>query len=188
VSSYQDSRIYGQEQIANLLRAIDRHLTEPAKMIIIGGGAVALHGAESTTNDIDTYNAVSAALQASIDQAVAETGLDLSVGQTTVGDYPWDFEDRLERQLPELLNLEVYILEKHDLALSKATRGNKHDEDQLMALHGVAPLDFDTLVGRFKREMTHVTGNPDTIRENFLQLVERVFGEIGHVAAEKALR
>jgi hypothetical protein len=188
VTSYKDTRGLGTEQLEAFLRAVDGHLTEPARIVIIGGSAAAFHNATSTTNDIDTYNAISAALEAAVARATTDTGLAITVGKSVVGDYPWNFEDRLERRFADLVHLEVLILERHDLALSKTMRGSDHDQQQIVEMHQAAALDFDTLVERFKKEMTHATGRPENAQANLLDLIELLFGELKRVAAEKALR
>src|SRR6266513_4112098 len=96
------------------------------------------------------------ALEHAIEQARVETGLHMPVGHASIAQVPWDFRNRLERRFHELENIELYVLEKHDLALSKCVRGNAHDEQQLREIHKAKPFDFDTLVDRFRTEMTHV--------------------------------
>src|SRR5262245_56424103 len=114
VTSYRDTRVFGIDDICRLLEAVDRHLMAPSVVVIIGGAAAAFHRAESTTNDIDTNDALNAELQDAIQRAKAETGLNIPINYSAVADVPWNFEDRLERQLPELRKLQVRVLEKHD--------------------------------------------------------------------------
>lgn len=85
-------------------------------------------------------------------------------------------------------HLEVWVLEKHDLALSKVMRGDEHDEQQILEIHQRIGLEFDTLVTRYRDEMRHVIGDPIRLRFQFLMLIERLFGELKRVAAERLLR
>ncbi|MBZ0237311.1 MAG: hypothetical protein K8M05_33610 [Deltaproteobacteria bacterium] len=188
MTSYEAGRIFGQTELETFLRSVDRHLSEPTRIIITGGGAAALHNAESTTSDIDTYDGVSDALRVAADMAGVETGLRIPVGRSFIGEYPWFFEDRLERRFPELTQLEVFVLERHDLALSKSLRGSDNDQRQLTEMHLSAPFDFSTLVERFRTEMTHVTGNQAEHRERFLALIDLLFGELRRVTADRELR
>jgi hypothetical protein len=81
---------------------------------------------------------------------------------------------RLERVLPHLDRLRVWVPEKHDLALMKAMRAYEHDLQAIVKIHAHSPLDLDTLVGRSQDEMTPI-GDPARIRGNVLSVVERLF-------------
>lgn len=187
MTRYRDSRIYGLDEICVLLHAVDRHLTSPASVVIIGGAAAAFHGAESSTSDVDTHNALEAELQGAIRRALAETGLSITINRSAVADVPWNYEDRLERKLPELSNLQVWVVEKHDLALSKIVRCYEHDLQQLEEVHAHVGLELDVLVTRFRIEMGHVNGDPVRLRANFLELIGRLFGEMKRVKADQAI-
>lgn len=188
MSSYR-SRAYGADEIRAFLRAVDRHLTKRVRVEIIGGGAAALaHGASSTTTDLDTFNAVDNELLEAVARANEESGFQIPVSQATVADVPYDYEDRLERQLPDLTYLEVWVLEKHDLVLSKTVRCYEHDLQQILEIHQSVGLSCDVLVGRFDSEMTTVVGDPVRTRSNFLIMIELVFGELQRASSEKRLK
>ncbi len=102
MTSYRKTHDYGVEEICRLLRVVDLHLSAPASVVILGGAAAAFHRARSTTTDIDTQNAIDEVLELAIVRAKAETELDIPIGQSSIADYPYHFEDRVERQLPEL--------------------------------------------------------------------------------------
>lgn len=171
------------------LQAIDRHLTRRVRVEIIGGSAAALaHGAKSTTTDLDTFNALNKELLDAVARAIEETGFDIPVSQSTVADVPYNYEDRLERQLPELDHLEVWVLEKHDLVLSKTVRCYDHDLQQILEIHQYAALSFDVLVERFESEMANAIGDPARIRSNFLLMIQTVFGELPRASVEKRLK
>jgi len=188
MSTYR-SRAFGADEIRKFLHAVDRHLTQRVRVEIIGGGAAALaHGASSTTTDLDTFNAINSELLEAVARANEETGLQIPVSQATVADVPYNYEDRLERQLPDLKHLEVRVLEKHDLVLSKTVRCYEHDLQQILEIHGSVALSFDVLVDRFESEMTNVMGDPTRIRLNFLIMIETVFGELPRASAEKRLK
>jgi hypothetical protein len=188
VSTYR-SRAFGAEQIRTFLHAVDRHLTTPVRVEIIGGSAAALaYGASSTTTDLDTFNAIQQELLDAVAQATEETGFEIPVSQATVADVPYNYEDRLERQLPSLRYLEVWVLEKHDLVLSKTVRCYEHDLQQIIEMHQSVELSYDVLIERFESEMTNVIGDLARIRSNFLIMIETVFGELPRTSAEKRLK
>ena len=79
------------------------------------------------------------------------------------------------------------MLERHDLALSKALRYGDTDSAQLRAMHTAEPLDFEILVERFTDEMGHAIGDPRKHLEQFLSLIEELFGELKHLEAKRRL-
>ena len=180
-------RNYGKDEIHRFLRAIDHHLESHARLVIIGGGAAALHDATSTTNDVDTCNAITEHLAHAVRLARENTGLEIPISESTVAEYPYNYEDRLERVLPELQHLEVFVLEKHDLALSKVVRGFAHDDQQVRSIHRAAKLDFDVLLARYQTEMDHITTAP-RLELQFLEMIETVFDELKRATAERELK
>jgi hypothetical protein len=147
---------FSAEEIRTFLEAIDRHLPEATRVVIIGGSAAALaFEGVSTTEDIDTGNPLTPDVQNAVKLATAATGLMIPMGPAGVAEFPYEYESRLERQLVHLTQLQVWTLERHDLVLSKAVRGDEHDLQQISEIHRSAPLDFDTLVDRFKTEMKY---------------------------------
>lgn len=158
-------------------------------MEMIGGSAAALaYGASSTTCDLDMFNAINRELQKAVARATEETGFQIPVSHATVADVPYNYEDRLKRQLPKLKHLEVWVLEKHDLVLSKTVRCYEHDLQQIVEIHQSVGLSLEVLLERFESEMTNAIGDPERIRSNFLIMVEMVFGELQRAAAEKRLK
>lgn len=189
MTAYRSSRSFGAAQIRTFLEAVDRHLVRGVRIEVIGGSAAALaHGATSTTTDLDTFTYTSADLDRAVAQAAVATGLEIPVTHAAVADVPINYADRLERHLAHLVHLEVWVLERHDLALSKAVRCHEHDLQQLREIQQHVGLSADLLVQRFVAEMQHVIGDPARIRADFLLMIEDVFGELPRVQAERALR
>ena len=169
-------RRYRRDEIERFLTAVDAALSQPARVVVIGGSAAALHyGVTRTTHDIDTWNALHADLVAAIAKAQLTTGLPVPMRTSGIADPPYEFESRLERVLPALNHLEVSVPERHDLVLMKTMRADEHDIQAIVEIHAHSPLDLETLVHRFKSEMDAAIGNPDRLRSNFLVVVERLF-------------
>lgn len=179
----------GGEELRALLRAVDRHLTRAADIVIIGGGAAALgYGAVSTTSDLDTFTAVGEELRVAFAMAIAETGFDVEVSPAFgIAELPYHYDTRLERPLPELVKLTVAVPERHDLVLSKVVRYVDHDRQQVVEIHAASPLSLDVLVGRYVAEMTHVLGPPGRLRTNLLEMIEDLFGELRRRATERRI-
>ena len=74
-------------------------------------------------------------------------------------------------------------------SISKALRADERDLQHLAALHERDPLDFDTLVSRFRDEMLPIyVGDVVRIIDYFLWVVEELFGEAKLVKARRLLR
>jgi hypothetical protein len=182
-------RRFGPAELESFLTAVDAHLAEPAEIILIGGGAAAVgFGVDVGTQDLDTFNNTTAALDAAVAAAQQDTGLMIPVGKAGVADAPYHCEERLKRVMSQLGRLVVRVLDKHDLALSKAVRGYEHDMQQIEALHQTDALDYDVLVERFLGEMAQAIGNPRMIALAFLECIDRLFGDLARDRAEKRLR
>ncbi|HEY4177527.1 MAG TPA: DUF6036 family nucleotidyltransferase [Kofleriaceae bacterium] len=176
---------FDRDELERFLRAVDKHLVAPAKIKVIGGTAASLgYGADETTVDIDLYQSSTPDLQHAASLAREETGLEVPIGNSTVADIPHDAEDRLVRQLPELQKLEVWVLEKHDLVLSKVIRWADTDTRQVRQLEN---LSYDVLIVRFESEMRHVVGDLRKVKDNFLDMIDDVFGELTTVRARQRL-
>jgi len=164
--------------LRRFLTAVDAYLVESAAIIVIGGSAIALYGGRGGTTDIDTYESASglARLAQAADRARAQTGLDIPIVGTPVADAPINYDERMQQEPGPWTRLVVWKLEPHDLALSKAVRGNEHDLAGIEELHRVASLDRETLVTRYVEEMGHAIGDPRGRDLNFASMIERLFG------------
>jgi hypothetical protein len=177
-------RKYAPAELRQFLAALDARLHRSMRINVMGGGAIALaHGVDRNTSDLDLFETNKRDLQ-TIKKAVAkvrqETGLSIEVSAAggAVGDWPYHSDERMIRVMPQLKNLAVYALEKHDVALSKALRGDENDIVAIQQLHQQVGLDKDILVERYLKEMTHVIGNRARLDQNFVLLIDRLFGEI----------
>jgi hypothetical protein len=171
-------KYHGPSDLGRFLQAVDAALEEPARLLVIGGAAAALHyGAKRHTADIDTLQPISPSLERAIAVARRQTKLDIPVSYAAIADAPYDFEDRLQsvRELG-LTKLDLYVPERHDLALMKTIRGYEHDLEVIAEMHRKNPLDLETLKTRFAGEMSHVVSDPRKLRLNFVLVVDRLYG------------
>lgn len=180
---------YAPDELNEFLDALGECLEEPATVVLVGSSAIILgHGVTTTTIDIDTLHPCPPALQIAIQQARRVTGLAVPVGPPGVVQMPEGFEDRLVR-LKTRGQLELFILEKHDLAISKMLRAVEHDRQHVQALHRRDPLDLETLVERFERDMLPCyVGDPATVIDYFLWMIEELFGEMASVRTARRLK
>lgn len=179
---------YGNEELQTFLKVIDSELDGPFELRIIGGTAIALgYHAFEFTRDIDTVNSIEA-IRGAYEAAKRKTGLDIPMGPVGVEDGPHDYESRLVvPDVSGLTKLIIKIPERHDLILMKMVRGAEHDIQAAVRVHEEHPLSFETLLHRMKSEMTHVIGNKRHILENFLAMIEAIFGEDRALDAQRVL-
>ena len=167
--------MFPRAEIERFLRAVDRALAIRLDLIIIGGSAATLHyGALRATHDIDTLPPTSNVLDTAAAEARTVTGLNIPIQTVSIADEPESLPSRLERVLPRLKRLRVFVPERHDLVLMKSTRAYEHDIQVIREIHENAPLDLEILVDRFVNEMSPI-GHPARIRRNFLTVVEALF-------------
>ena len=180
-------RNYNDAQLSAFLREVDRHLEDPCSAVVIGGAVLSLaYAVKYATRDIDVLSA-EAPFWDAVRLARETSPEPVPTNATRVADLPWNYEDRLEvLHVDGLAKLEVLKPEKHDLALMKASRGSRHDIDGLLAAHAVDPLEFDTLVERW-REMRYVVGDLRRIRNNVVVLISLAFDEARAEEAEVIL-
>jgi uncharacterized nucleotidyltransferase DUF6036 len=165
-------------QLIEFLIAVDNQLSSPQRIMVLGGGALALaHDDCYRTNDIDLWNTPSDELLRACEVARNETGLRVELKRSTVSDVPYDAEDRVIQILPDMHFLEVLVFDVYDVALSKTIRGYEKDNDALIALHKRSPLDQEILVERYLTEMGHVVGNLRAIDQRFLVLISYLYGD-----------
>jgi hypothetical protein len=169
---------FDRRQLIAFLRALDRHLSRRADVLVIGGAAAAVaYDSGTRTADIDLYRGISADITRAADAARRETGLAIAVSAAPVADLPYEYEDRVRpaRGL-RLLKLTVSFPDKYDLALAKAVRGYQHDIDAIAGIHRRHRLARTTLIARFEAEMSQAVGDPRRIRFNVVMIVARLYG------------
>ena len=170
-------RKYTRDELVKFLRSVDLFIDEPTKLLVIGGAAAALvYGANGSTKDIDTWSNVPRALAKAAVNARQATGLAVPIEKAAVTDGPYHYEDRIRPAAMRLKKLRIFVPERHDLALMKVVRGDRHDEDMIAEIHARHPLKLETLLKRFEEEMGHVTKDERILRSQFRALVARLFG------------
>jgi hypothetical protein len=161
--------------LADFLRRVDRELTEPTVVMMIGGSAVALIDASHTTTDVDLLSPGSTLFDAAVARIQQRGESVLPVQTVGIADVPDGTETRATPATLGTTRLTVLIPEQHDLAMMKLGRGYEHDLQALEDIHRKQPFSIDVLVERFKA--TEVIGPRRWFALAFLDLVARLFGE-----------
>jgi hypothetical protein len=189
-------KAYPKEFWEKFLRFLDAELQGPADIVVIGGAAIGLHYAtKHLTADLDSITskrnrALWAAVERARDRMRVEEGLNEPplISSTGVFDSPEDYESRLIQVPLKLRYLCVFVPERHDLALMKASRGEDRDFATLKAMHQVKRFRLKTLIERYHETLRVYVGDPWKLRLNFLTLIATLFGENAADRLEGTLR
>jgi hypothetical protein len=168
---------YHPEELDRFLREVDSELTEPVKIIIIGGAAVGMgYGSKKPTKDIDLWTSPIKPFWEAVERVRIRTGMRIPVNPTPEAEPPEGFEERLQRySLAGTTKLEVYLPERHDLVMMKTARGETPDVEAILDIHAQQPLELNVLMQRYPEMMP--MGPPSRFRLRFLNMIAAVFGE-----------
>ena len=171
---------FNRDELVRFLTELDQELSRHTDLVIIGGASLTLaYNFLNTTIDMDLLNKITADLFEAIEKAKSKTHLDVRV--STVGVYAQilNMEQRLVSP-PDMLfkNINLYVPEKHDLALLKAARLEPRDMEDIRGLHNADSLNPETLFQRFKAEVLPLnSGDDNLLKGKFLEMIEMLFGE-----------
>lgn len=130
------------------------------------------YGVSRATSDIDVLAASTPPQQLEEVQRLAGTGTALHqrfkvyVQPVAVAPYPEDYESRLIRMWPKfsVTHLHLFVLEAHDLALTKIDRNSDVDRQDIADLARKGAINTETLRKRYEEE----------VRPNFVGRVEKL--------------
>ncbi|MGC9990122.1 MAG: DUF6036 family nucleotidyltransferase [Terriglobales bacterium] len=144
------------------LTDVDQSLSEAVELHCLGGFVLAaMYDIPRTTNDLD-YISADPGNAYEERSRIAGPESDLAKKHKVflhlvgVADYPENYESRLTTLSLGLKKLTLRFLEPYDLLLSKLTRNNPRDMQDVQALAKKLGLRFDLLVERFQTEMSWV--------------------------------
>jgi hypothetical protein len=159
------------------LTDLDAHLPEPADLHCIGGFAVSQHyGLGRETADLDVLTIVPRQLAESVTNHAGRGSLlhkkyRVCLDYVGVVNYPDDYETRLQRAFPHWQKLRLWVLEPHDLALTKLERSVERDVRDVMFLAQAGLINRETLLTRFETEMEpYLVGRTPTWHRNTLKM------------------
>lgn len=166
--------------LAAFLQLVDAELRSKGRILVIGGAAIALAygGARFLTSDIDVASSIGEDLREAVDAATQKSKRPVPMRFTEIVIAPYDFESRVVRILGDLGKLEVYVPERHDLAIMKMARGTEHDLAGIEEIHGgETPLSRATILERFEETLPFYTGTPNDFKWALFSVLERLFPE-----------
>lgn len=163
------------------LSEIDQFLTEPVKLICIGGFVITLqYGLSRPTADIDVVElAPSSMLTPILEISQQGSLLHRKYGVyiqsvTGITSLPYEFESRIgEMFAGQFKHLRIFALDPYDLVLSKLTRNNDKDFQDFMAMATAIPLEGEVLRLRYYDELRpYLIGRPESTDIDFQEWME----------------
>lgn len=150
------------------LSEVDKSLSKPVEIHCLGGFILTvLYGVPRTTGDLDYITVIPGNAYSELEQLA---GRDSTLARRHkvyfqhaggITDLPEDYEERLVDLNLGLKNLRLRALEPYDLVLSKLSRNNPKDRDDVKYLAAKLNLSFAALYERFTVEMKPWVANPD---------------------------
>jgi hypothetical protein len=146
------------------LSDVDQSLSEAVELHCVGGFVLeAVYGIPRmvATGDLDYISANPSRSNEELNR-IAGLGSDLAkkhkvfLQMVGVADYPENYESRLTTLPLGLKKLTLRVLEPYDLLLSKLTRNNPKDMQDVQATVKQLGLKFEVLMQRFQTEMSWV--------------------------------
>jgi hypothetical protein len=161
----------------SFLSELDALLDRPGDFHCIGGFVISqYYGFARETADLDLLTVVPMEL-AEIVFSLAGEGSPLHkkyrvyVDHVGVVNFPDNYETRLVRAFPAWLKARLWVLEAHDLALTKLERSNERDIRDVMFLAQASLINRETLADRFEVEMRpYLVGRTATWHQSTLQM------------------
>jgi hypothetical protein len=161
----------------SFLSALDAQLNQPADLHCMGGFAVSqIYGFDRQTADLDVLlvtprEAGTRVLQLAGRRSNLQKKHSVYIDYVGVANYPADYEERLHRVFPIWVNVCLWALEPHDLALTKLERSNEQDIRDVVFLARSGLIQRQTLVSRFEAELEpYITGRTSTWHQTTLGL------------------
>ncbi len=148
---------------AEFLEELDGLLDEPIELHCIGGFAVVVgYGLPRGTNDLDYLTLVPYSRINEL-QEMAGPGSTLAkrhrvhTQHTGVASMPESYEERLAEMFPRRFkNVRLFVPDPYDLVLSKLTRNNQRDREDVEFLARTKHLDPAILRERYEKEMVPI--------------------------------
>jgi hypothetical protein len=152
----------------SFLADIDAVLGESVSLFCLGGFAVTFHyGLDRPTGDIDVCEvtpreAIRRILELGGENSELHRRYGVRLQMATVPQLPESYEQRVIEVFVDVFqHLRLWVLDPHDLALSKLERNQDQDREDVKHLARAVPLDLELLKTRYEREVRPFLGRPD---------------------------
>jgi len=163
-NKYKNSHITSLQELENFLNLI-ADLNEPLELFAIGGTAMILKGIKETTKDIDFLTNEShekikklftlAGLKEGSGDKICniwrldKTRIDIFYSGFIMGiPFPEDWKEKSEK-IKEIGKIKLYILNWYDLIITKISRSETRDVEDILAIIKTQKIDFKFLKERY---------------------------------------
>jgi len=168
----------------SFLAELDNILSRPAELHCLGGLVLAIaYGIPRPTGDLDYFKIEPFELLQEVEKLAGRESklarkykvyVQFAGGVT---DLPEHHDERLVDLNLELRNVSLKVLEPYDLALSKLTRNNPKDREDVKYLAAKLRLSYKGLVERFEAEMKPWLPNVDRHQRTLTAVWQEYFLE-----------
>ncbi len=169
----------------SFLRGIDNSLDSAVSFHCLGAFAIKLlYGLPRETADVDIMSAV---VGGHYNELLALAGKNSPLHQKhkvyldlvgSIATVPDDYEDRLISMSPTTFeNVKLYVMEPHDIILSKLNRDSPKDIQDVEHLAKVADIDPRIIRDRYQQELRHNVIGPTERVDQTLELWIEVIAE-----------
>ena len=171
-------RMFTPSEIRAFLVALDKNVSEPVTVELIGSAAAMLaFGMDKDSKDVDLTKISTDSFAQAWTKTQQETGLEIPAEIVGIYDAPYYYESRREiLETPELRRIHILVPERHDWALMKVMRLSDKDMEHVVDVAHRYGFDADIFLERFQKEMTHVMGDKGNLKWMFLSLMGTLFG------------
>lgn len=169
----------GKQELMAYLYQIDGKLRKKVTLVAVGGTAMTLYGLKEATKDVDFCVAKKEDfdLVAAADRKVnGQFRLDLfSEGHIYVLQLPEDYAAKSRPIKEQFENLIVKLLSPIDIILTKASRLNERDVEDIRELVSKKRVDKNKLIERYNLVKSTYAGSEAAFRDRFEQVVKELF-------------
>lgn len=161
-----------RKELVKWLRSIDRKLHKKITLVAVGGTAMTLLGLKSSTRDVDFCIK-------SDEKTDFEKVLDkkfkvdiFTDGYIFSEQLPADYSEK-SKEIIKMKNITLKALDPIDIIITKATRFNARDEEDIEALSKYA--DKEEMLKRFNEVLKSYSGKEDEYKYHMKIILKRFF-------------
>lgn len=168
-----------KQELLGYLRQIDEQLKKKVTLVAVGGTAMTLYGLKEATKDVDfcapTKDGL-AAVQTAAKKVKSDFRLDLfTEGYIYILQLPEDYITKSRPVKEPFRNLTVRLLSPIDIILTKASRLNERDLEDIRALVSRKRINKNKLIERYDMVKNTYAGSNVAFQNRFEQVLKAFF-------------
>ena len=168
-----------KQDLLAYLHKIDRQLKKKVTLVAVGGTAMTLYGLKEATKDVDfcVVNKDNFALISLIDKKIGgKFRLDMfSNGHIYILQLPKDYAAKSRHVKEQFKNLTVKLLSPIDIILTKTSRLNERDLEDIRSLVSKNRIDKNKLIERYELVKDTYAGSNAAFQDRFEQVLKAFF-------------